>query len=101
MLVCCIKILRIINVTCIFHWLNTILSLVLPVQDSAMINTSTNVKVWKKARSYKHTCTHVPYNGNYLWKKKIMNLANLEAFTNVFLHFLFRLEFLYMKLPES
>ena len=29
------------------------------------------------------------------------NFANLEAFTNVFLHFLSQLEFLYMRLPES
>ena len=36
------------------------------------------------------------YIGNRPWKKKFMNVTNLEAFTNIFLHFLSQLEFLYM-----
>ena len=43
----------------------------------------------------------IPYNGNCPQKKKFMNFVNLEAFTNVFLHFLSWLEFLYMRLPKS
>ena len=43
----------------------------------------------------------IPYNGNHPWEKSFANFANLEAFTNVFLHFLSRPEFLYMRLPES
>ena len=43
----------------------------------------------------------IPYIGNCPWKKKYANFANLEAFVNVFLHFLSQLEFLYMGLPES
>ena len=43
----------------------------------------------------------IPYNGNCPWKKKLMNFANLEVFTNVFLHFLSQPEFLYIRLPES
>ena len=43
----------------------------------------------------------VPYNGNHPWKKSFANFANLEAFANVFLHFLSRPEFLYMRLLES
>ena len=39
----------------------------------------------------------LPYNGNHPRKK---SFANLEAFANVFLHFLSRPEFLYMRLPE-
>ena len=30
----------------------------------------------------------VPYIENHLWRKKLANFANLEAFVNVFLHFL-------------
>ena len=37
----------------------------------------------------------IPYNGNHPQKKKFANFANLEAFVNVFLHFLSRPEFLY------
>ena len=43
----------------------------------------------------------LPYNGNHLRKKSFTNFANLEAFANVFLHFLSRPEFLYKRLPES
>ena len=43
----------------------------------------------------------IPYNGNHPRKKSFTNFANLEAFANVFLHFLSQLEFLYMRLPES
>ena len=35
----------------------------------------------------------IPYNGNHPQKK---SFVNLEAFANVFLHFLSRLEFLYV-----
>ena len=31
---------------------------------------------------------HIPYIGNRPRKKKFVNFVNLEAFTNVFLHFL-------------
>ena len=44
---------------------------------------------------------NIPYNGNHLRKKRFANFANLEAFVNVFLHFLSWPEFLYMRLPES
>ena len=37
----------------------------------------------------------VPYNGNHPRKKSFANFANLEAFANVFLHFLSQPEFLY------
>ena len=37
----------------------------------------------------------IPYNGNHPRKKSFANFANLEAFANVFLHFLSQLEFLY------
>ena len=43
----------------------------------------------------------LPYNGNCPQKKKFTNFMNLEAFVNVFLHFISRPEFLYMRLPES
>ena len=43
----------------------------------------------------------IPYNGNHPREKSFANFANLEAFMNVFLHFLSRPEFLYMRLPES
>ena len=36
------------------------------------------------------------YNGNHTRKESFANFANLEAFTNVFLHFLSRPEFLYI-----
>ena len=39
------------------------------------------------------------YNGNCLQNKKFANFANMEAFANVFLHFLSRLEFLYNEIP--
>ena len=42
----------------------------------------------------------IPYNGNCPRKKKFTNFANLEAFANVFLHFLSWPEFLYMRLPK-
>ena len=45
-------------------------------------------------------CYSIPYNGNHPRKKSFVNFANLEAFANVFLHFLSRPEFLYMRLPE-
>ena len=40
-------------------------------------------------------------NGNHPRKKSFTNFVNLQAIANVFLHFLFRPEFLYMRLPES
>ena len=43
----------------------------------------------------------VPYNRNHPRKKCFTNFTNLEAFANVFLHFLSRPEFLYMRLPKS
>ena len=36
----------------------------------------------------------------YSVEEKFTNFTNLEAFMNVFLHFLFQPEFLYMRLPE-
>ena len=40
------------------------------------------------------------YIGNHPQKKKFTNFANLEAFMNVFLHFLSQVEFLYMRFLE-
>ena len=42
-----------------------------------------------------HARVIILYNGNHPQKKSFANFANLEAFANVFLHFLSRLEFLY------
>ena len=50
---------------------------------------------------YSENYTQLPYNGNHPRKKSFANFANLEAFADVFLHFLSLLEFLYMRLPES
>ena len=47
------------------------------------------------------TDIQIPYNGNCRWKKKFADFANLEAFANVFMHFLSWPEILYMRLPES
>ena len=49
---------------------------------------------------YHKVCSKIPYDENCLRKKKFTNFMNLEAFEDVFLHFLSWPEFLYMRLPE-
>ena len=58
--------------------------------------------IFNKTESYLNpSLIQFLYNGNCPLKKKFANFANLEAFVNVFLHFLSRPEFLYTRLPKS
>ena len=71
--------------------------------QGALIQSWYHLQLQSQWRSFKNPRTaagYIPYNGNHQQEKSFTNFVNLEAFANVFLHFLSRQEFLYMRLPE-